>query len=119
MIRKNDQIEEKNKQNDRSHNQKILIDAKDQNAQDGQDILQNEEVHVPIAKEEIHEGVDFPGSSFNVENREVGIENREQDDEEKEEKEVMAIEVNMDMGFSISPSPNRSTTPREDVSAEW
>ena len=74
---------------------------------------------VSIANEEIHEGVDFPGSFLNVEDGEVGIENGKQDNEEEEKEEVMAIEVDIYVGFSIRSPPNGSTATEEHISAEW
>jgi hypothetical protein len=75
-------------------------------------------VDVSVANQEIHEGVDFPGSFFNVENGEVGIENGKQDNEKEGDEEIMAIEVDIYMGFSIRSPPNRSTATEEHISAE-
>ena len=74
---------------------------------------------VSIANEEIHEGVDFPGSFLNVEDGEVCIENGKQDNEEEEKEEVMAIEVDIYVGFLIRSPPNKSTATEEYISAEW
>jgi hypothetical protein len=76
-------------------------------------------VDVSTNNEEIHDGVDFPGSLLNMEDREVGIENGEQDDKEEGEEEVMAIEIDIKVGFPVVLPPNRSTPPEEHVSAEW
>ena len=74
---------------------------------------------VSIANQEIHERVDFPGSFFNMENGEVGIENGKQDNEEEGDEEIVAIEVDIDMGFPIRSPPNGSTATEEHISAEW
>lgn len=74
---------------------------------------------VSIANQEIHERVDFPGAFFNVEDGEVGIENGKQDNEEEGDEEIMAIEVDIDMGFPIRSPPNESTATEEHISAEW
>jgi hypothetical protein len=118
MVGKNGQVENQDKQNDGSNHSKILVDTKDHNAQSGQDVFQDEEVHVPIAHEEVHERVDFPSPFVDMKDREVGVQNGEQHDEEKEDKKVMAIDVDIQMGLSICPSPNGSTAPREDVPAK-
>jgi len=76
-------------------------------------------VDVSIANQEIHERVDFPGSFFNMENGEVGIENGKQDNEEEGDEEIVAIEVDIDMGFPIRSPPNGSTATEEHISAEW
>ena len=54
-----------------------------------------------------------------MEDGEVGIENAEQDNEKEEEEEVMAIDVDIYMVFSIRSPPNGSTATEEDMSAEW
>jgi hypothetical protein len=54
-----------------------------------------------------------------MEEREVGIEDRKQDNEEKGEKKVMAIEIDIHMGFSIRPPPNGLTTAEDHIPAEW
>ena len=74
---------------------------------------------VSITNQEIHEGVDFPGSLSNMEYREVGIENAEQDNEEEGNEEVMAIELDIYMGFPIRLPPNGLTATEEHISAEW
>ena len=118
MVGKNGQVEDKDKQNDGSNHRKILINTKEQNAQSGQDVFQDEEVHVSIAQEEVHERVDFPGPFVNMKDGEVGVQHREQDDEEKKGKKVMAIDIDIQMGFSVCPSPNGSTTSKKDVPAK-
>jgi len=76
-------------------------------------------VEVSIANQEIHEGVDFPGSFSNMEDGEIGIENGKQDNEEEGDEEIMAIEVDIYMGFAIRSPPNGSTATEEHVSAQW
>lgn len=86
MVCENGEIEEEDTYDNGSGNNKILVNAKDEKAQRGQDIFNGEEIDVSIADQEIHEGVDFPGSSVNMEEREVGIEDGKQDNEEEGEK---------------------------------
>lgn len=68
--------------------------------------------------EEVHEGIDFLGSSFNKEDRKVGIENTEQYKEEKSDEETVAVAVNIQISFPIRPPSNRLAVSRERVSAE-
>jgi hypothetical protein len=44
-----------------------------------------------------------------MEDREVSVQNGKQDNEEEREEEIMAIEVDIYMVFSVCPPPNRST----------
>ena len=119
MVGKNGEVEEEDAYNDGPCNGQTLIDTKQDKAQRGQDIFYGEEVDVSIADQEIHEGVDFPGSFFNVEDREVGIENGKQDNEEEREQEVMAIDVDKHMGFPIRFPANGPTAAGENIFGEW
>ena len=49
---------------------------------------------------------------------EIGIEDGKQDDEEKEEENVMAIEVDVYVGFSISPPADGSTAAEKHIPRE-
>ncbi len=83
MVCENGEIEEEDTYDNSPDRKQILVNAQDEKAQCGQDIFCDEEVNVSTANQEIHEGVDFPGSSFNMEDREIGIEDGKQDNEEK------------------------------------
>jgi hypothetical protein len=117
VVCENNNVEEKDTYDNGSGNKQILVNTKDQKAQSGQDIFYGEEVHVSIVNQEIHKGVDFPGSSFNMEDREVSVQNAEQDNEEEGEQEVRAIEVDIHMGFPVRLSPNPSTATEVQISA--
>jgi hypothetical protein len=119
VVCENGEVEEEDTYDNSSGRNQILVNAQDEKAQRGQDIFYDEEVDVSTSNQEIHEGVDFPGPSFNMEDREVGIEDGKQDNEEKGEKEIMAIEIDIHMGFPIRPPPNGLTTAEEHIFAEW
>jgi hypothetical protein len=119
MVGKDAQIEQKNEKNGRFHNQKVLVDAENHQSHGSQNVLHDEEVHVPIPKEEIHERVDFLRSPVNVKDREIGIENREQNDQQEKKKQIVTIEVDVQMGFAVCSPPNRPATPEEDVATKW
>ena len=76
-------------------------------------------MEVSIANQEIHEGVDFPGSFFNMEDGKIGIKNGKQDNEEEGDEEIRAIEVDIYMYFPIRPPPNGSTATEEHISTQW
>jgi hypothetical protein len=87
VVGENNKVEKKDKHSTNSHTQPILADTKDDDAKRGQDIFHDEEVDVSIANEETHKRVDLHGPILYMEDREVGIENGEQDnDKESEEK---------------------------------
>lgn len=86
MICENGEVEEEDTYDNGSGNKQIFVNAKDDKTQRCQNIFYGKEVDVSIANQEIHEGVDFPGSSLNMEDREIGIEDGKQDNEEKGEK---------------------------------
>ncbi len=75
VVGENDKVEEKDKQDTNSCDEKILVNAENDKAQRGCNIFHGEEVDISIANEDVHEGVDFPGSLFNVEDRKPRIEN--------------------------------------------
>ena len=52
-----------------------------------------------------------------MEDREIGVENGKQDNEEEQQEEVVAIEVDVYVGFSIRFSPNGSTATEENMPA--
>ena len=54
-----------------------------------------------------------------MEDRKVGVEHGEQDNEEQRDEEPVAIAVNIKMGFAVSLPPNCLTATGEDVSAIW
>lgn len=83
MVGENGEVEEEDTYDNGSRKNQILINAKDEKAQRGQDIFYGKEVDVPIANQEVHEGVNFEGSLFNMEDGEVGIEDGKQDNEEE------------------------------------
>ena len=51
-----------------------------------------------------------------MEDREVSVQNGKQDNEEEGEEEVMAIEVDIYMVFSVCPPPNGSTATEDHIS---
>jgi hypothetical protein len=51
-----------------------------------------------------------------MEDREVSVQNGKQDNEEEREEEVMAIEVDIYMVFSVCPPPNGSTATGDHIS---
>lgn len=53
-----------------------------------------------------------------MKDREVGVENGKEDNEEEGEEEVMAIDVDVYVGFPIRLSPNGSTATEEHMPAE-
>lgn len=54
-----------------------------------------------------------------MEDREIGVENGKQDNEEEGEEEVMAVDVDVYVGFPILLPPNGSAAAEEHISAEW
>jgi hypothetical protein len=84
VVGEDGEVEEEDTDNDSPGNEEILVNTKEDEAEPGQNILYDEEVDVPVANEEIHEGIDFAGSFFNMEDGEVGVENAKQDNEEEE-----------------------------------
>ena len=88
----------------------VLENTQDQNSQRSQSVLHPEEVHIALINEKTYEGIDFVGTSFNLEDREVGIKNGEQDDQKKGGEEPMPVAVNTQMGFPIC-LPSDAFTP--------
>lgn len=74
MICENGEVEEEDTYDNGSGNKQIFVNAEDDKAQRCQNILYGKEVDVSIANQEIHEGVDFPSASLNMEDSEIGIE---------------------------------------------
>jgi hypothetical protein len=118
MVEDQDEIKENDPQDHDSHQQKILVNTEDEKTQCGQNVFGNEEIEVPLPHEEIHEGVDFSGSSRHMEDRKVGIQDGKQDNEEEAQEEGMAIEVNKQMGFPICLPPDGFAAPGEDILAQ-
>lgn len=69
----------------------------------------------PIPNKKTHEGVDFPGSLFDMEECKVGIEDAEENNQEKGDEEVMAVTVDIQMAFPIRFSSNGLTAPGKEV----
>jgi len=117
VVGANGEVEEEDTDDDSSCDGQTLVNTEEDKAEHRKCILCREEVDVSVAHQEIHEGVDFPGSFFNMEDREIGVENGKQDNEEEQQQEVVAIEVNVYVAFSIRFSPNRSPATEENISA--
>jgi hypothetical protein len=118
MVEKNGEIERNGRQDADSHNEDILVNAKNENHRRGQDVFDGVEIHIPMTDEEVHQGIHLLGSGFYMDDRKVGIENGEQDDEEKSSEEFVAVAVNTQMDFPIRLSPDGLTAPRKHVPAE-
>jgi hypothetical protein len=118
MVGEDHKVEEKNRDDANSHKEVVLAYAKNKKSQRGYDIFDDEEVDISIINEEVHEGIDFLGSSFNKEDRKVGIENTEQYNEEKSDEETVAVAVSIQISFPIRPPSNRLAVSREHVSAK-
>jgi len=54
-----------------------------------------------------------------MEDRKVGVQHGEQDNEEQRDEELVAIAVNIKMGFAVCLPPNCLTATGEDVPAMW
>jgi hypothetical protein len=111
MVEENGEVEGNGRQDTDFHNEKILVNAENENYRRSQGVFDNAKMHVPMTDEEIHQGVHLLGSGFYVEDSEVGIKNREQDDEEKSDEEFMAVAVNTEMRFPIRLPTDALTPP--------
>ena len=66
MIERKAKVENENGRDANSHQAKVLVDAKEEDSRCGQGVFHNEELHIFLADKEIHHGIDFLGSLFEM-----------------------------------------------------
>jgi hypothetical protein len=118
MVGENGKVEEEYASQDGSHEEYVFVNTENEKAEHGRNVFHNKEGHIPVTDKKPHQGVDLTGAPINMEDREIGIENGEQNNEENGKQQVMVIEVDKQMGLPIRLPPDRPTAARPHVPAE-
>jgi hypothetical protein len=76
MVGDNHKVEENRKGDADFGDEMILTHTKNEKSHTGQKIFHEEETHMSLLDEKVHEGIEFLGAPFNQENRKTCIQNR-------------------------------------------
>ena len=111
-------IEKKYDRYSDSHEEKIPVDAKEKDGQCGYQIFHDKRAHITVTEERVHKRIDLLGSMLDMEDGEVKVENRKQENERQGEEERSVIPVNVQICCPVLPSSNILTASTEHVTAK-